>query len=50
MYRWYSNARVCYVYMADMREPESTAVDQATKAASTFREQFSNSRWFTRGW
>ena len=38
MFRWYTEAAVCYVYLADL--PES----------SSWRESFGNCRWFTRGW
>ncbi|KAK4449016.1 hypothetical protein QBC34DRAFT_406522 [Podospora aff. communis PSN243] len=34
MYRWYQNAEVCYVYLADVPSQAS----------------FQKSRWFTRGW
>ncbi|KAH7408943.1 ankyrin repeat-containing domain protein [Cadophora sp. MPI-SDFR-AT-0126] len=34
MYRWYQDAEICYVYLADV----------------TSQSDFSNSRWFTRGW
>lgn len=36
MYRWYENAQVCYVYMADI--------------SGHSMERFQWSRWFTRGW
>ncbi|CZR51421.1 related to beta transducin-like protein [Phialocephala subalpina] len=34
MYRWYQEADVCYAYLADVPS----------------KSEFSNSRWFTRGW
>lgn len=34
MFRWYGNAKICYAYLSDV----------------TDREEFSVSRWFTRGW
>jgi len=36
MYRWYQNAQVCYAYLSDVKEGH--------------HEQFSESKWFTRGW
>ncbi|OBT68185.1 hypothetical protein VE03_02340 [Pseudogymnoascus sp. 23342-1-I1] len=40
MFRWYSDAKICYAYLSDVVEEDSP------KAESQFR----NSRWFTRGW
>ncbi|KAI0752983.1 heterokaryon incompatibility protein-domain-containing protein [Daedaleopsis nitida] len=43
MYAFYSSAKVCYVYLDDVRDPSKQnprAID------SSFRD----SRWFTRGW
>ena len=37
MYRWYENAQVCYVYMADV-------------SVNNEHLPFSDSRWFFRGW
>lgn len=37
MYRWYENAQVCYVYMADV-------------SANNEHLPFRGSRWFSRGW
>jgi hypothetical protein len=37
MFRWYSEAARCYVYLADVSERD-------------WRVGFDNSRWFTRGW
>jgi len=37
MYSWYSDARVCYVYMSDVSKEDIDAT-------------FTTSRWFTRGW
>jgi hypothetical protein len=41
MYRWYSTADVCYVYLSDV---PSTGDPKADGSG------FSRSRWFTRGW
>lgn len=38
MYRWYSNAEICFVYLADVELSQS------------WRLAFRKSRWFTRGW
>lgn len=37
MFQWYNEASVCYAYLADVHDGQD-------------REQFSTSRWFTRGW
>ena len=42
MYRWYQNAGVCFVYMADVFLQVN---DDPSKM-----ELFGSSRWFTRGW
>ncbi|CAK3868340.1 Vegetative incompatibility [Lecanosticta acicola] len=53
MYRWYRNARVCYVYLADVasadcqRDPEG---DPADIGLDKLDSGFRRSRWFTRGW
>lgn len=44
MYRWYQEAEVCYAYLADV---PSGAINSV---ASHIGSQFSQSRWFTRGW
>jgi hypothetical protein len=36
MYQWYQDAQVCYAYLSDVQEGR--------------HEQFSESKWFTRGW
>ncbi|KAI1739644.1 hypothetical protein F4680DRAFT_131809 [Xylaria scruposa] len=41
MFRWYRDAKVCYVYLSDV-----SAKDSDTPWEIAFR----NSRWFTRGW
>lgn len=40
MFRWYQNARLCYVYLADVVEDFAVAT----------HVQVQKSRWFTRGW
>ena len=48
MFRWYSEAKVCYAYLSDV----NLATDSCSEEhLSTSREDFlKNSRWFTRGW
>ena len=41
MFRWYQNAKKCYVYLSDV---ESSILDVEGESA------FKQSRWFTRGW
>ncbi|KAJ3567345.1 hypothetical protein NPX13_g6800 [Xylaria arbuscula] len=41
MFRWYTNASICYAYLLDV--PPSGTVDDTNFAMSS-------SRWFTRGW
>jgi hypothetical protein len=40
MYHWYQNAKVCYVYLADV----------PSRGNDGFENAFNESRWFTRGW
>jgi hypothetical protein len=48
MFRWYRNAKKCYVYLADVSTPGNNADIQAQQ--STWEEAFRSSKWFTRGW
>jgi len=41
MFRWYQKASVCYAYLADVLKDTDPDKDP---------EEFSRSRWFTRGW
>ncbi|KAK1729681.1 heterokaryon incompatibility protein-domain-containing protein [Colletotrichum acutatum] len=41
MYRWYRDSQICYAYLEDFQQGDDP---------SSFDSQFSNSRWFTRGW
>ena len=43
MYKWYANARVCYVYLSDV----DSTFDPLDDVESV---DFRKSRWFTRGW
>ena len=40
MFRWYQEAKTCYVYLADV----------PTRWDPVFESAFTSSRWFTRGW
>jgi ankyrin repeat protein len=46
MYRWYSQAVKCYVYLTDVLTNRSHMDD----SAPNWRQNFRQSRWFTRGW
>jgi hypothetical protein len=48
MFRWYQNAAVCYVYLADVSRPTFGANDQSTQ--TSWELEFRKSTWFTRGW
>lgn len=43
MFAWYENAKVCYVYLSDVKVPSK---DDNIDVLSLFRR----SRWWTRGW
>jgi len=48
MYRWYQNAVICYVYLADVTV--GAASPQDTDSELAWLSDFRSSRWFTRGW
>jgi Heterokaryon incompatibility protein (HET) len=48
MFRWYRNAEICYVYLADVSTPGDDVDVQAKQ--STWEAAFRGSKWFTRGW
>lgn len=48
MFRWYSKAQKCYVYLADVYVTETVEVRPPSQ--QPWIEDFRNSRWFTRGW
>ncbi|KAF5679168.1 het-domain-containing protein [Fusarium heterosporum] len=48
MYRWYRNAKKCYVYLADVSIPIVGEISASTELQ--WKPAFQNSRWFTRGW
>jgi hypothetical protein len=45
MFRWYSNAAKCYVYLDDVETNDNDRTD-----ISTWEPVYRESRWFTRGW
>lgn len=54
MFRWYRNASICYVYLADVGEQETGELKGDEKfmeaSGATQGKQIRESRWFTRGW
>jgi hypothetical protein len=48
MFRWYRNAKKCYVYLTDVSAPGHDGDVQPSQ--STWEAAFRDSRWFTRGW
>ncbi|KAF2749610.1 HET-domain-containing protein, partial [Sporormia fimetaria CBS 119925] len=48
MFRWYRNAKKCYVYLEDVSIKKVKHVN--TLSELTWKPAFSSSRWFTRGW
>jgi hypothetical protein len=47
MFRWYSNAAKCYVYLSDV---SAIGLDPIDESLQLWEPAFRNSRWFTRGW
>ncbi|GAW26616.1 putative het domain-containing protein [Rosellinia necatrix] len=55
MYRWYKNAKHCYVYLSDVGGFEPDPEDEASQAPAKdqnarMRDALENCRWMTRGW
>lgn len=48
MFRWYKNARKCYVYLQDVSTMKRKASDRDVEY--TWETAFRQSRWFRRGW
>ncbi|ORY63343.1 heterokaryon incompatibility protein-domain-containing protein [Pseudomassariella vexata] len=48
MFRWYSNATKCYVYLSDVPKDHHGPIEQSK--AWSWEFAFRESRWFTRGW
>lgn len=49
MYRWYSNAVKCYVYLSDVSSVSSGRIRDDDSVAR-WHQSFRQSQWFTRGW
>ncbi|KAE8826651.1 hypothetical protein PTNB85_06560 [Pyrenophora teres f. teres] len=47
MFRWYQNAKCCYVYLADVSK---NSLEKTTGSTGGWVSSFRKSRWFTRGW
>jgi hypothetical protein len=47
MFRWYQNAKCCYVYLADVSKNDW---NENTGSTGNWVSAFRKSRWFTRGW
>jgi hypothetical protein len=48
MFRWYSNAKICYAFLSDVAySSPKPGEEQGSKG---WEEDFRSSRWFTRGW
>ncbi|ETS87313.1 hypothetical protein PFICI_01141 [Pestalotiopsis fici W106-1] len=47
MFRWYRDAKRCYVYLADVSVPSISGAEQSTLQ---WEAAFRTSRWYTRGW
>lgn len=47
MFRWYRDAKRCYVYLADVSR---TVVSGPRQSTTPWEADFRNSKWFTRGW
>ncbi|KAF1963886.1 HET-domain-containing protein [Bimuria novae-zelandiae CBS 107.79] len=50
MFRWYHNAKRCYVYLSDVSTRKREFDDMLTGIPHRWEPDFSTSRWFTRGW
>ncbi|KAI1360650.1 hypothetical protein F5Y08DRAFT_43121 [Xylaria arbuscula] len=47
MFRWYRDAKICYVYLSDVSSSTATGTQDGV---ATWETAFQDSRWFTRGW
>ncbi|RAQ98684.1 vegetative incompatibility protein HET-E-1 [Stemphylium lycopersici] len=47
MFRWYQNAKKCYVYLPDV---ECNTPDADSELSRRWKPAFRKSKWFTRGW
>jgi Heterokaryon incompatibility protein (HET) len=48
MFRWYRNAKKCYVYLKDVSASGDNAAIETNQ--NRWKAAFRGSRWFTRGW
>ncbi|KAH8678794.1 hypothetical protein BGZ60DRAFT_446050 [Tricladium varicosporioides] len=48
MFRWYQNAKKCYVYLTDVLAPSYNRDVKLSQSA--WEAAFRGSKWFTRGW
>ncbi|TGO09844.1 hypothetical protein BTUL_0153g00300 [Botrytis tulipae] len=49
MFRWYSDAAKCYVYLSDVSS-STTSDNDHNSHQSSWEPAFRRSKWFTRGW
>lgn len=49
MFTWYSEAKICYVFLSDVADAVGDFVKSSRKSHLVL-EQFQKSQWFTRGW
>jgi hypothetical protein len=47
MFRWYQNAKKCYVFLSDI---EYNTPNADSRLSQRWKPAFRKSRWFTRGW
>ncbi|KAK6413367.1 hypothetical protein LTR95_017869 [Oleoguttula sp. CCFEE 5521] len=54
MYRWYSDAQICYGYLADIAVRSMSCLDPETEGfgerTNSFGARLPSSRWFSRSW
>jgi hypothetical protein len=50
MFRWYKNAKHCYVYLSDVSTSAINSLDTAITSRTRQSQAFRQSEWFTRGW
>jgi hypothetical protein len=49
MYRWYTEAQICYAYLEDVTWPSGSKLDNKT-VDQGLPPSFLSSKWFARGW
>lgn len=50
MFDYYSNAKVCYAFIADLTLLNDRFLNEWSKGDTRYSEKFRRSRWFERGW